>query len=380
MPLHLEARGLVSAAADRPDTERIAFFDGLCRLRNGDLLCGFTVGTTKHAADGTIRLCRSRDGGNTWGPIPFQFPTRIGTIPGSLAGAELIEVEPGRLLLATTWYDRTDPTRPLFDPVTEGILRSRQLLAVSADDGETWSEWAEIPTPGLTGCAMTGPWVAWPDGTIAFAFESFKEYDDPRPARHAAWLVSSRDGGRSFGLPFRVAQHPLHEVYYWDQRVVAAGPSGEFLALFWTHHLAMKRDLPVHLLRGSLNDGEASREQPRDAGISGQIAAPLIWNDDRFLAFVVDRNDPCTMTLWESNDGGANWLIPDRLVVHVHDERAALSQGRENIDFKQYWEDMGKWSFGHPSILRLDNERALLTFYAGAPDRMDVHWARVRVA
>jgi len=31
--------------------------------------------------------------------------------------------------------------------------------------------------------------------TIAFAFESFKEYDDPRPARHAAWLLVSHDGG-----------------------------------------------------------------------------------------------------------------------------------------------------------------------------------------
>jgi hypothetical protein len=67
-------------------------------------------------------------------------------------------------------------------------------------------------------------------------------------------------------------------------------------------------------------------------------------------------------------------------VVHTHDERAALSQGRENIDFKQYWEDMGKWSFGHPALRRLTDGRLLLAWYAGSPDRMSLHWARVRSA
>jgi hypothetical protein len=83
------------------------------------------------------------------------------------------------------------------------------------------------------------------------------------------------------------------------------------------------------------------------------------------------------MTLWASADGGASWPAKDRLVVYTHDERAALSQGRENIDFAQYWEDMGKWSFGHPAIRRLPNGAVLLAWYAGAPDCMSLHWARV---
>ena len=60
-------------------------------------------------------------------------------VPGSLAAAELVEAAPGRLLLFATWFDRSEPDRPLFDPVTEGILKSKLLLSVSADDGQTWS-------------------------------------------------------------------------------------------------------------------------------------------------------------------------------------------------------------------------------------------------
>jgi hypothetical protein len=290
----------------------------------------------------------------------------------------LVEAEPGRLLLLATWFDRSDPDRPLLDPVTEGILHSKQLLAVSTDEGDTWGPWRVLPTPGLTGCATTGPVLRWPAGTIAGAFESFKEFDDPRPARHAAWLLVSRDGGRTFQPPFLVAQHPQHRLYYWDQRLCPAGTDGEFIALFWTHDLQAKRDRNVHLLRASLQDGERSRDQPRETTIPGQIAAPLLLDDGRLLAFVVDRDRPGTMKLWQSRDGGATWPAGESLTVHVHEERARLSQGKENIDFKAYWEDMGKWSFGHPAIRPLGDGRVLLAFYAGTPERMSLHWARVR--
>src|SRR3954462_13881110 len=116
--MDVEARGLISDAAGRADEERRAYFPSLCPLRSGAILCGFQVGPAKHAPTSTIRLCRSRDGGSTWRELPFRFETEIGGIPGSRAAAELVEAEPGRLLLFTTWFDRSDPDRPLFDPET----------------------------------------------------------------------------------------------------------------------------------------------------------------------------------------------------------------------------------------------------------------------
>jgi hypothetical protein len=376
--MHIEQRGTIYDATNRRPAERIAFFTSLCPLQSGAILCGFQIGSTKHAADGNIRLCRSDDGGVTWRELPVRFTTTLGGVHGSLAAGELVEVEPGRLLLFTTWFDRSDPARPLFDPVTEGILHSKQLMAASRDEGHTWSDWQVLSTPGLTGCATTGPVVRWPDGTIAYAFESFKEYDDPRPARHAAWVLVSRDGGRTFLPPLLVAQDPEHKIYYWDQRLCPAGSRGEFVALFWTHDLTEKRDLNVHVCRGAIDVDKIAATPIRETSIPGQIAAPLLLHDGRFLAFVVDRGRPGTMTLWVSPDGGATWPKSDALVIHTHDERALLTQGKENIDFKQYWEDMGKWTFGHPAIRSLGNGRVLLAFYAGTPDCMSIHWARVR--
>lgn len=377
--MRIEQRGLIFDAEGRSASERIAFFPGLCLLHDGTALAGFQLGSAKHAPDSTIRLCRSIDGGTNWQEVSARFETHLDGVPGSLAAPELIECEPGRLLLFATWFDRSDPQRPLFDPVTEGILHSRLVYAFSQDGGEIWSSWQILDTPGLSGCASTGPLLRWCDGSLAYAFESFKEFDDPKPARHAAWLVHSRDGGRHFSTPWKVAQHPQHEVYYWDQRLCVAGDAGEMLALFWTHDLVRKRDLCVHLARGDLTANGLTIAAPRATSIPGQIAAPLFLDRGRLVAFVVDRDRPGTMKLWQSPDGGETWPEKDVLVVHTHEERSRLSQGRENIDFREYWEDMGKWSFGHPVVRRLGQEHLLLSWYAGNPEAMSIHWARVRL-
>src|SRR4051794_19639922 len=116
--MHVEDRGLIYDAAAKSDAERVAFFTSLCPLGSGAILSGFQVGPSKHGPTATVRLCRSRDGGSTWQELPTRFETTLGGVPGSLAAAELVEVGPGRLLLFSTWFDRSDPARPLFDPDT----------------------------------------------------------------------------------------------------------------------------------------------------------------------------------------------------------------------------------------------------------------------
>lgn len=375
----IEAQGVVYDATHQPENRKIAFFTGLCALRTGDVLCSFQVGTGKHSVDSTFGLCRSRDRGATWQELAPNVSTTINGTPGSLSGFALVDVEPGRLLLFATWFDRSDPKRPLFDPETEGILHCRQLMAISSDNGQTWTDWETVPTAGLTGCAATGPVLQWADGTIAFAFESFKEYDDPSPAKHGAWILPSRDGGRSFEAPVLVAQDPQHKIYYWDQRLCTTGPRGDFLALFWTHDRTLQQDLTVHQRHLRLEGSSIQAGPIVELPIPGQIAAPLKLKDGRLIAYVVDRHRPGTMKLWVSQDNGKTWPASEALVVHTHDERAKLHQSAEQVDFAQYWEDMGKWSFGHPAAIHLGDQHVLLTHYAGSPDRMSVHWTRIRV-
>jgi hypothetical protein len=372
--MRVEARGLIFDAREVAETEAVAYVTSLVPLQSGTLLASWQCGPGKHTPTNTIRLARSHDGAETWEHLPFRFETSWQGVSGSFLAAEMVEAERGRLILFTTWVNRSDPDRPLFNPETEGLLPTRILFCVSTDEGDTWGAWSELPTPGLSGCAVTGPIVRWPDGTIACAFESFKEFDDPDPVEPAAWLAVSRDAGRSFGSPWQVARHPKQLKYYWDQRLCPTQTPREFIAMFWTHNRAEQRDLNVHLLQASI-DG-ATTGEPVETSIPGQIAACYFTDDKRILAFVVDRGQPGTLTLWQSVDGGRSWPKDARLAVHTHDEQAAVTQGREDIDYAEFWEDMGKWSFGHPALRPIGNAW-LLAWYAGTPERMSIHWARV---
>ncbi|HCD01990.1 MAG TPA: hypothetical protein DER64_15845 [Planctomycetaceae bacterium] len=374
--MHIAARGLIFDATAAAENEAVAYVTSLVPLASGTFLCGWQSGPGKHTPTNTIRLARSTDGAQNWDRLPFEFETSFEGIPGSFLAAEMVESEPGRLLLFTTWIDRRIPDRPLFNPETEGILPTRILTCSSTDDGDTWSHWSELETAELTGCAVTGPILRWTDGTIACTFESFKEFDDPTPVEPAAWLMISRDGGRSFEAPWQVARHPRQTKYYWDQRLCPTQNPGEFVAMFWTHNRPEQRDTNVHLLQASIHDGERAAAEPFETSIPGQIAACALTGDGRILSCVVDRGRPGTITLWQSADDGQTWPEDERLVVHVHDEKAAISQGREEIDYAEFWEDMGKWSFGHPAIRPLENGW-LLAWYAGTPERMSIHWAHV---
>jgi hypothetical protein len=375
--MQVEAKGLVLDAEAQPAAQAVNAFTSLLRLQSGAYLCGFQSGPAKHAVTSVARVFRSDDGAGTWHEVPLNRPSTWQGIPGSVSSADLVEVAPGRLIMFTTWFDRSDPDRPLFDPVTQGVLHSKQLWCVSTDEGRTWGPWQQIATPGLTGTASCITALRWSDGAIAHCFESYKEYDDPSPGRHGAWLSVSRDAGRSFGPPIQVAQHPEHKLFYWDQRLCAGKEPGEFYGLFWTHDMEHKKDLTVHFRRGTIHDRPPC--VPIATPIRGQIGAPLLLDDGRLLGFVVDRERPATMKLWCSPDGGKTWPEKDALVVYNHEEKAKLTQGSENVDFVQYWDDMAKWSFGHPAIQPHDRDRVLVAWYAGNPGRLSVHWARVRV-
>jgi hypothetical protein len=83
------------------------------------------------------------------------------------------------------------------------------------------------------------------------------------------------------------------------------------------------------------------------------------------------------MSLWVSHDRGQTWPETDRVVVYAHDEQARLTQGSENVDFAEYWEDMRRWTFGHPALRLLPDGHVLAVWYAGVPGSMGIRWARL---
>src|SRR5471030_2747482 len=90
--MQIEDRGIIYDATKRDAPDRVAAFTSLYITASGAIFAGYHVGSAKHALGSTIRLSRSRDGGRTWRELGYKFEMNFKGVPGSLCGAELVEV------------------------------------------------------------------------------------------------------------------------------------------------------------------------------------------------------------------------------------------------------------------------------------------------
>lgn len=207
-------QGTIFDARASPPERRFASFISLLRLKNGKWVAGFRAGSSKDSPDEDVLIRVSDDKGETWRTTFEGFGAFPALSGGRMRGGLLTEVRPGKLMGSFMWVDRSDPTLPLANPETQGILPSKILVAETEDEGHSWSALREVPLAPHRGNAATGEILVLKDGTLVLPYEAWKEYHDVGPGAHQAALRCSSDGGRSWGGPVIVAHDPENRLLY----------------------------------------------------------------------------------------------------------------------------------------------------------------------
>ncbi len=370
--MRLVAQGLIYDAAQASATVRFASFPTLTLLPGGRLLAAFRVGSSKDAADEDVRVMLSDDGGESW---RMQFGG-FGDRPPGRGRMRALGITPyaSGLIGALTWIDRSDPTRPLADPATQGLLPARVMVA-NSPDGAAWHDLREVPLAPYEGCVTTGSILVLGDGTLALPYESWKNWGDTRPGKHRAARRFSADSGRTWHADATVAHDADGRLLFWDQRVAVSHDGAQLVSMFWSHDRISGQDAPIHIAWGSA-DGH-TWSAPYATGIEGQICAPLYMPDGRLLAAYVHRHDPPGLRAVLSDDGGHSWNISTELEFYRKEREGAESGMGGRRDFGDYWADMSIWTFGHPTPVVLDDGNVLIIYYAGDARAMGVYWARI---
>jgi hypothetical protein len=370
------ARGVVYDATNQGPDRRFCFSPSPVRLSDGRLIVAFRAGSSKDAADENIIIRLSADGGASW-ETTFDKgfdPFIEGGVRYGWRGARLIELAPGHLLCAFSLFDRSVPGRPLSNPETHGTLSGRILVADSFDDGRSWVDMRVVDTAPFTGIAISGPLLRLHDGRLVLCYETWKDYDDPRPGRHrVVWRISD-DGGRTFGPNITFAHDPEGKAFHWDGRHAVAPDSGKVIGTYWTYDVHSQKDLNIHVNWGSA-DGQQWTET-RDTGIRGQITSPLALSRGRVLITYVHRHDPGSLRAVLSDDFGKTWDTRGELVFYESQAGREPGVGVQH-NFSQYWEDMYRWTFGQPAPIPLPNGEVFVAFYCGTPQAMSMHWVRL---
>jgi hypothetical protein len=349
----------------------------IARLADGAIVVAHRVGTRRESADGRPHLVTSRDAGATWTDLgrPLDF---LGVEGWDLRGAALAPLRSGELLTVIVALDkRLD--RPVYNPVTEGLVSVRNPIAVSGDGGRTWERLGELTGGPVLQTASQGLLVL-PQGDVVCTFETFKEYDDPGVWRYQGGLVRSRDGGRTWGECVISAasdpEHDPHDTMWWDPRIARLA-SGELVQFVYAFRHATGTEGPVHAL-WSRDDGW-TWSRPASVGLNGQATYPIPLDDGRLIVVQQRRGAEQAIVAHVSDDGGRTFDPASETVVYRHDIQSARGADGSLSAF-DYMMSMDRFTFGHPCGVATGPDEVLAVWYAGAVTRTAIHAAHLRIS
>ena len=373
----------------QPDSSRaILTFPTVIALEDGSLLASYRTGTTKDSDDETVEFVRSLDSGRTWSEPwkPLENPTLDG-LYGSLRVCYLTELSPGHLLGAALWIDRTTyPGGGLFNEETEGCLPMSVLLADSDDNGASWSPWRLVPMPAEIGPpSLTAPVLMLADGSLALSIETNKQYNDASPWMQKVVFLHSQDhqgttgrqgsGGKPavdqrWGAPVVAGEDPSGRIFFWDLRCGVA-PDGRVAIFAWTYDTVTTRYLNIHR-RISADSGHTWTDV-EDLGFADQAARPAMLADGRVVLPYVDRFGSRSIRARLAATIDAPFNAATEVVLYQQEQ----ASGDQTDSTSELLSEMSLWTFGLPYGEALADGTALVVYYAGTDETMDIHWARI---
>ena len=371
--MRIVERGVVFRAAAGSQRQS-ATFPGVAVAPNGRWWCTFRAAPLKGIVGSELLLTYSDDEGRTWTkPRHLFVGVSVDGRRGVICGGYITPLRDNRLLIAMSWVDQSDPTRPFFNEQTEGLLDTHIYLSWSDDTGRQWSRPQMMDTtPFDCPTPLTGPVLRLANGELACQFETNKHYHDPKPWHHKSVLMFSRDGGETWPEHCVVTHDPQRRYFWWDQRPGVLD-DGHILDLFWSYDNVEAKYINIQ--------ARASRDHGRtwsamwNCGVQDQPAQPVSLAEGYTCMVYVDRRHVPTIKARTSSDGGRTWPQETELILYAAQPK---SQTEQKASMQDAWAEMGRFSVGLPATTRLANGDVLVVYYAGPEtDQTGIEWARL---
>ena len=346
-----------------------AFPSSIIRLQNGDLVTVFREAPVRPAVDdqpGTklahqhrdpqsrISLVRSIDDGRTWDPgSRVVIDESDGTVDlnmavvGQAASGDLVVnnfrcfLDQSNEQVAALSAERFMEPRPASRPFG-GVVFDSLYLFRSTDDGRTWSkpEPASIPSLAYRSHTGTSGIVEMPDSSYLLPLNGCCPGDvgeGRAPIPDRAFVVRSRDGGRTWGQPSAVAHDPHGRLIFGEPSLLRL-PSGKLLCMMRTGD---------YLYQAFSTDDGWVWQGLRRSPIWGFPSHLLRLRSGRILCTYGYRREPFGIRACLSDDEGETWDVSNEIVIR---------------------DDGVHRDLGYPSSVQLQDGRILSVYYFHGED------------
>ena len=330
---------------------RHAYFPGVVKLPSGDLLALFVLGEAMDATNVTTMVSRSSDQGQTWdlqGPL-FERSANQHYYSNYL---KPIVLSDGSLLATGYCFHRDGPDEWIANTQTDGMRGGDNLVALSTDEGLTWTGPNVIATTRPELVEASGPAIEMSNGTVLVAGSLFPTWEGTHPSGNGGVLLRSKDKGKTWDDQTIFFQDPADRYAPSEPRICEMQP-GRIIALVWTTDHKAGKNLSNHFTVS--HDGAETWSDPIDTGIGAQASNLMYLGGDKLLSIHAHREGETGLVVRIVDFTNDNWKV---ILEETIWGNAPSSQ------IARYADMAINLKFGQPSLLRLGNDDILATHWA----------------
>lgn len=328
-------------------------FPNVCELPDGRLIAAHQMGVAFESVDGATFLSESTDGGKTWSK-PWRAFDKSGAARPTSECAKITRTDDSRLVLLGYEFFRDDPSLPLGNAQTGGLLEDFVFWSESLDEGKTWSERHKIPNAWEGHTEASAPLYVLKDGSFATPIAGFPNWEGKTVSKNCGRLIRSFDGGKTWNDDVVCMEFPGNEIICYEQRMCQLD-DGRLVVVAWNENAVTGERLNNHITIS--DDNGKTFSAPMDTGIRGQSSGIVALGGNKVMTLHALRRD--------TDEPGVYACIAD------------LSDGKWNLIGKEkvwapnvpmvrnnsFAEIFAFIKFGQPGIIKLSNGDLLMTLW-----------------
>lgn len=346
----------------------IAVGPRLAVLTSGEIVCSFMLTAKTATNDFVPVLCRSHDNGTTWSdPQPVWPRLQSGW---SIFAALSRDRYSADLYLFGTRTTIDIPGESIWSSATQGLKANELIWAVSRDNGRSWTDPKGIPMPIPGSAEAPGPMCVTQSGRWLACFSPCNTFDpNLQVDRSQVVAMFSDDQGRSWrhASMLRFANPATSAAEAWLIELA----DGRLLGTSWVIP-DDGSDSPNFFAVS--HDGGSTWSKSTSTGILGQTTALTALPDGEAIFLYNQRKhgDPgvrAAIVRPMDSDFGVQF---DDYVWKAETRTQSASSG-----------DLSEWSdfsFGEPSMARLDDGSFLAVVWCVQPPGTGIRCVRLRLA
>ena len=331
---------------------RQCMFPSLAELEGGTIAASFAIGEAFESVDSRSYICFSQDGGKS-----FDEPKLIldfGTDTPITDYGKLSVSNDGKLLVFGYAFERPDPTLPLGNPETGGLLDDFIFLSASEDGGKSFSAPKRIDCAWGAHAEASAPITLLSDGSFISPITGFADWNGNTHGKNCGRAIISHDSGGSFSDKVICMEFPGDTVTCFEQRMCQLA-SGAIVDIGWNEDMKTGERLPNHYTLSY--DGGKSWSKPKSTGVMGQSSSVLSIGGEKLLALHSCRRD--------TDRPGIYAYVVDlsRGEWDIIDEKLIWEPKTPVLKDKNFAEIFAYLKFGQPSAIKLKNGDILATHW-----------------